>query len=1579
MRKKKRDADQPQQLTGHQKLERRRLLNADFDFTGGVLEISNFVDSDAGEPNQIQFEQTGATSYEITLLDGVFQNGSDSATVSGLGTDMLTLDNSLGAITSIFSRSADDVFDIQFGDFAFGGDITIEQDGGAAFGTVSQLDGTSLVSTGTLQITGADDIALDNTIGNDLGNIVIQNANSISLAEVNDVDALAIEASGDVTITSGGNVTLNGADIDGELDIITTSGDINVDATGDLVLSDISTNDGSVDVSTTGDIEIGSITAAAATASDATVDIDSIGGAINDLQDDSSVDIQASGIIQLNAIDEIGGSSFAGQAIDTAGRLEFAAGSALELDSLSDDIVIAGVGDLVLADLNAGASIDVVAAGDLTVAFFDAGDDGTLVADGNLTLEQAVTVGNNLLFDAGGDVSQLPVGAIMAAGLALQVDGDTVLIDADNDVQQIAVSSGGATLFANVGDLKVGTVGTDGSPILIEGVTTSDDDVKLVVAGNLTLEEAVNIGEGDLFLDVDGDVSQLATGTIDAAGLGLMVDGETVLNQANDLDVLAAVSNGATRVDDINDLKTGTVTVEAVSADRAIIAMTAMNGTVDAAAMSITGVTSSDDDFKLTAAGNVTLEEAVNLGEGDLFLDVAGDLSQLATGTIDAAGLGLMVDGDTVLNQANDIDVLATDNDGATRVDDINDLKTGTVTADAVSADRAMTAMNGTVDAAAMSITGVTSSDDDVKLTAAGNVTLEEAVNLGEGDLFLDVAGDLSQLATGTIDAAGLGLMVDGETVLNQANDIDVLATENDGATRVDDINDLKTGTVTADAVSADRAMTAMNGTVDAAAMSITGVTSSDDDVKLTAAGNVTLEEAVELGEGDLFLDVAGDLSQLATGTIDAAGLGLMVDGETVLNQANDIDVLATDNSGATRVDDINDLKTGTVTADAVSADRAMTAMNGTVDAAAMSITGVTSSDDDVKLTAAGNVTLEEAVNLGEGDLFLDVAGDLSQLATGTIDAAGLGLMVEGETLLNEANQIDVLAALNDGAIQVSDIDGFSVGTVIAEVVSADRAMAAMNGTLDAAAMSVTGVTTSGDDVKLTADGSLSVDEAINLVGGDLILDVNGDVSQSVTGTINAAGLGLMVDGETVLNEANDIDVLAANNNGITRVNDIDDLTVGIVTVEAVSADRAMVAMNGAVDAAAMSITGVTTSNDDVKLTAGGDVALLQAVDVGAGELFLDVNGNVTQSVDGTINADGLGLTVVGDVLLDNIANNTNNLAADVVGTLNFSDADGFTIASLECDGIVISGITTTVDLNVITNDGSIFQDDDAPLTIGGDTLFSTGAGDICLTNVNNIFDGDISLITTGEVVLATSGDLNITSTLVAGGGNLRFIADLITVSTDIVANQLLLQASSGVELVDTFTIDVTDLLLSGTGNFDLVNAGGNLIDNLAVDVDGDVMINNFTTLNIGSLTFVSDCGDVAISGVNVDAGFGGAGDFEVTTVDSDVTQSAAITVEGTTTVDAGTGKVKLNGADRAFERTGTTDDTTEASTTGDGLNDNDFNRVEATGSEVEIVDVNDLEAGDINAVDNIFLTGGRYKSDHWPTYARWRPNDNRR
>ena len=98
MEQKKKNAYCPQQLTRHQKLERRRLLNADFNLTGAQFELSNFVDANASDPNLVTFSQNAAmpSIYEISLVDGVFNFGGTGTVplgITGDGTSLLTLDS----------------------------------------------------------------------------------------------------------------------------------------------------------------------------------------------------------------------------------------------------------------------------------------------------------------------------------------------------------------------------------------------------------------------------------------------------------------------------------------------------------------------------------------------------------------------------------------------------------------------------------------------------------------------------------------------------------------------------------------------------------------------------------------------------------------------------------------------------------------------------------------------------------------------------------------------------------------------------------------------------------------------------------------------------------------------------------------------------------------------------------------------------------------------------------------------------------------------------------------------------------------------------------------------------------------------------------------------------------------------------------------------------------------------------------------------------------------------------------------------------------------------------------------------
>src|SRR5437667_1073597 len=142
---------------------------------------------------------------------------------------------------------------------------------------------------------------------------------------------------------------------------------------------------------------------------------------------------------------------------------------------------------------------------------------------------------------------------------------------------------------------------------------------------------------------------------------------------------------------------------------------------------------------------------------------------------------------------------------------------------------------------------GITSNNSGVKLTVLlGGLAINEAVNLGAGDLTLDVRANsaVTQTATGLITASGLQLLGSGTVNLDQdGNNEATMAGSYNGKISYRDANGLVVGTVT------DTAMTPNTTT--------SGITTSDDDVKLTVVlGGVGLNEAVKLGAGDLTLDV---------------------------------------------------------------------------------------------------------------------------------------------------------------------------------------------------------------------------------------------------------------------------------------------------------------------------------------------------------------------------------------------------------------------------------------------------------------------------------------------------------------------------------------------------------------------------------------------------------------------------------------------------------------------------------------------------------------------------------------------------
>src|SRR5207302_1619012 len=109
----------------------------------------------------------------------------------------------------------------------------------------------------------------------------------------------------------------------------------------------------------------------------------------------------------------------------------------------------------------------------------------------------------------------------------------------------------------------------------------------------------------------------------------------------------------------------------------------------------------------------------------------------------------------------------------------------------------------------------------------------------------------------------------------------------------------------------------------------------------------------------------------------------------------------------------------------------------GTVTDTAMGTTttsGITTSDEIGRATCReGGQTIEQAVNLGAGDLTLDVRGAaaVTQTATGLITASGLQLLGSGTVnLTQDPNCAATLAASYNGTISYRDANGLVVGTV---------------------------------------------------------------------------------------------------------------------------------------------------------------------------------------------------------------------------------------------------------------------------------------------------------------------------------------------------------------------------------------------------------------------------------------------------------------------------------------------------------------------------------------------------------------------
>ena len=558
------------------------------------------------------------------------------------------------------------------------------------------------------------------------------------------------------------------------------------------------------------------------------------------------------------------------------------------------------------------------------------------------------------------------------------------------------------------------------------------------------------------------------------------------------------------------------------------------------------------------------------------------------------------------------------------------------------------------------------------------------------------------------------------------------------------------------------------------------GISTSNDNVKLTTGGDLTINEAIAVGTADLLLDVSGNVTQ--TAAISGTGLLLMVDGTTTLNQpANDFDVFAADSNDQTLYTDTDDLDINSLTIDG------MTAI------------GITTSDDDVKLTIGGNLSINESIGTGTGDLFIDVAGNVTQ--TTTITGAGLALTVDGTTTLTDNNNdFTTLAANNNGQTLFVDTDDLNVSSV----------------TVDG--MTVDGITTSDDDLTLCAE-SLTVSQDISVGAATIRLEANvGGVTQTGN-SIAADALGVVA--------ATAIDLSgAANTIGTFAANAGTSLTFINSTGFAIGTISAADCFSGA--------TGLVAASDIDICLSNGDLIINEAIQATGQSVRLQADaGSVSQTAAGIITAQNLGVRAFSNVDLDQIANQIASVFAATStnsGAIDFLNQTGFTI------GEITASSCFTATTGVSTADGNITLTSTSGSMIGQETVIAGGTGDV-----------DLSTTTSGDVRVHSVSAIGNTVTITAGGGD-SIVEQGSDAASDITAATIHLTVSGAGQIGDVanrLELDAATVLNASTQGGDITTedvAGGLTVG--LIDASGgnvDLLVTSGSLFSEGSDSGVAD------------------------------------------------------------------------------------------------------------------------------------------
>ena len=1555
--------------------------NASFAATTGVTSDSG--DATGGGPVEIE------TDGNLTLTDTVNSNGGDLSFITGGMFDIVAAINIPGS--DLFISAGTGGIDI---DFALTAD-TIRL---VANGAITQTAVVTATTLGVRQEAAGANLDVTLALDNVVDNFAAFNASDGGSVAFNSTQPLTITNVGAGTAgTKAANFTAtNGISTTGA-----TTNDILVETDGALTIN------GQLNATTAADVRLlanGAITQNAA----GIITADELG--VRQRNTAAGNDIV---LCENNVVSE-----FAADNASDDAAIRFLSTSTLDIGSVTGstvgNITFAAVTGVTSDSTNAtgGGPVEIASGGDLTLTdtVNSNGGDLSLIAGGTFDLQNAISLPGSELFIsigtggfdidnaltaetirliANGAITQSAIVTAMNFGVRQEAAtaNTDVTLGLDNLVDNFAAfnaSDGGAISFNNAQALTISTVASGAAATKAADFTTTNgvsttsgantsNDILIGSSSTLTLDQQVNAtSNADVRLVANGTITQSATGNITADVLGVRQQDATAntditLGENNTVSGLTAINNSDGGDIVFNSNQSLTIsTLAAATAQN--VSFAATTGVVSTSAGDTT------NDILIETDGALTINQVINATQNaDVRLIANGAVTQNATGIITAdelgirqrnAGANINVD----LCEANVVSELAADNDsngGFVSFSSSEPLTVGSVTASAVQSINFA------------QVDGVTTNNGAVELESTGNLTIDDAITVGSGnisldsgaildfnvalsttgdilldtesaltidqtvsanDVFIITNGAVSQTLTGLITTTGI-LGVRQEAVganlnVDLAFDNSVAAftafNASDGG-RIS-LNSTQSLTITSVGLTTQKnvAFAATNG------VSTTSVGNTTNDILIETDGSLAVNGQLNATQNaDVRLLANGDVTQNANGIITANELGvrqrnLGAGNDVVLCEDNVVDEFAADNAsngGAVRFLSTLDLNIGSITA-------------ATVDNISFAaLTGVTSDSGDalgggpIELQSGGNLTITDSVNSNGGDLSLIAGGTFDITSAITLPGSDLFISIgTGGLDVDFALTADTIRLVANGAITQSalitatslgvrqesaganlDIDlglanGVSNFTAFNASAGGDVTFCSVLpltvGNVGAAVgkgvgfQATAGVTTNDGNIAIESSGNLTINNAIVAGSGDISLDsgamldlnssitTTGDVlldtesALSIDQTITAGNLRIVADG-AVMQTA----IITATTLGVRQESALANLDIDLSLANVVDNFAAFNASDGGdvtfcstqpltvgtagsatmKNATFTQTLGVTTNNGTVALESLGDLTINNSINVGSGDISLDsgasLDVNVSLSTTGTVLLDTESPLIIdqtingGTVLIvaDGAVSQTAIITATTLGVRQESSTanldidlsltnvvDNFAAFNASDEGNVTfcSNQTLTVGTaGPLTIKNATFTQTDGVTTNNGDITIET-AGNLLLTDPVDANGGDLSLIAGGTFDLAApintpGSDLFIS--VGTGGFDIDFALTAETIR--LIANGDITQSA----LVTATTLGVRQE--NTTGDLDIALGENNLVTNFAAfnaSDRGQITFNTSSDLVVGAVAEVT-------------------------------------------------------------------------------------------------------------------------------------------